>query len=285
MQGDSMNIKKFFRRLLVNQKYKANLSKLKKMQDQVVQSSPSLVAYNDKMKPFRQEMEGEINHLYTRIKSEQEIMLYLIFFSSIGAKMVKPAPDWLRTWGAKIKNEGFAKIGEEITGHADEEVGHDKWHERDVKYLVGIYNQRFAKKLNVEDVLRKGAASCVNEYVNAFERSCAPNRSCTALGMLYETELMTFTLAPQFIGYCVQELGFGALKGMSFLQGHLVSDIEHVNENMRQMQEILDKQTDPEMFNNIVQCGYETIQVYRSYFRQTMELVSRELNSENNIAA
>lgn len=280
-----MSIAKIIRRILINRRYQANLSKLNKMQEAVVSRSESLTIYNDKMLAARKAMEAEIAKLYLDIRSEQEILLYLIYFSAIGAKMVKPAPDWLRAWGAHMKSIGFAEIGEEISHHADEEVGHDKWHERDVKYLVGIYNKRYPKKLDVSTVLAQGASGCVQDYVNAFEKTNAPQTSYAALGMLYETELMTFTLAPKFIGYCVQELGFGVLKGMSFLQGHMVSDIEHVNENMRQMREVLDARTEAETLRGIVNCGEETIQVYRKYFRQTLELVKKELQETHSVAS
>jgi hypothetical protein len=186
--------------------------------------------------------------------------------------MVTPAHEWLSRWGEGFIRLKFEEIGRHLIEHAKEEIGHDRWHRNDVKFLVSHYNKKFNANLDVETILRQGNASCVRRYEAAFRTTIESDSEHMALGMLYETELMTFTLAPELIGYCVRELGLEIMRGLSFLRGHIVSDVGHVQENAEQLQEVLETNPSPEKLAEIVRLGEETVNVYIDYFEQVAEM-------------
>lgn len=286
------NPAKLFRRVLVGVKLRKMQKAVETGQREVAQRSHLVREYNERMRAKRAELEQRVKALYLQIDSEEMVELYLIYFSAVGSKMVAPADSWLTRWGNGLKRLGFESIGAHIVEHAKEEIGHDRWHENDVKFLVSHFNKKYGASLNVTEILNQGNSACVRRYQEAYDSTVQGDTEYQAFGLLYETELMTFTLAPKFIGFCVQELGFEIMRGLSFLRGHMVSDVGHVKENAEQLEEILNG-TSPsqqqQRLLEIIRVGEETVNVYIDYFEQVFQLAkerqqARSLVSEKKAA-
>lgn len=273
---------KFARGLFVGMKLRKIQKSVEQAQAKFIKESASVREYNHRLQPKRDEMDRRIQALYQKINSEELIELYLIYFSAVGAQMVTPAHEWLIRWGEGFIRLRFEDIGRHLIEHAKEEIGHDRWHLNDVKFLVSHYNKKFNADLDVESILRQGHANCVRRYEAAFRTTIESDSEHMALGMLYETELMTFTLAPKFIGHCVQELGLEIMRGLSFLRGHIVSDVGHVQENAEQLQEVLETHPSPEKLADIVYMGEETVNVYIDYFEQVAEMALKNYHSRQS---
>ncbi len=192
--------------------------------------------------------------------------------------MVERAHHWLESFGNGLSQQGFPSLGEGLLKHAKEEVGHDRWHRADVETLVKMYNVRYGAHLEAGAVLKEGDSPCVEQYRVLNEETASGADVFLSLAVLYETEILTFELAPEFIGECVAECGFGILQGMKFLKGHLVSDADHIRDNVEQLSEFLARS--PDALPSLVAAGKQTIDVYDSYFNQVCALAHRQLSPE-----
>lgn len=274
-----MNVVKYCRGYLVNRKLQTINRSIQATQAEEISKHAGLKKYDSLMRAKREELYQRVHHLYAQVDSEQLTELFLIYFSAIGAKMVEPAPVWLNQWGRGFKKIGFEKLGSDLIAHAHDEEGHHIWHQNDVRFLVSHFNQKYGAGLDVPSILQEGAVACVQHYTDAFDYARKPGNEHSAIGMLYETELMTFTLGPQFIGFCVQELGFGILKGLSFLRGHMASDIGHVKENIEQLKELLNGLPREDAMEQMIEMGQKTVDVYIEYFETAMQLAKVKLHS------
>ena len=272
---------KYIRRFLIQLKMRKLKRIVEKSQQISMDKSEWVRKYNELLQPKRDELNHRVNQLYRQLDSNRLIELYLIYFSSVGAEMVKHADVWLTNWGHGLKKAGFEKLGNHLIEHAKEETGHDRWHQNDVKYLVTYYNKKYGTSLQVSEILAQGNINCVQRYTKAYGEVLKSHKLYGSVGMLYETEIMTFTLAPQLIGYCVQELGFEIMRGLSFLRGHIVSDVGHVQENAEQLHEVLEADGTKEVLQEIVKYGEETVDIYIDYFEEVMKLAKASLRSQN----
>lgn len=276
-----MKAMKFVRHLIVSRKTREMHRILNDSQDLARQIGGPVHDYNLRMAPHREYMQQRISAFYTRLennpKCEELIHLFLIHFSSIGSHMVKKANVWLTTWGEAMNTLGFREIGEDFKHHALEEVGHDQWHRNDVKRLAQVYRKKYGRALNPERIIKNAeSADCVRDYYQLSENVITGKDSYLCLAELYETEVMALNLAPDFIGYCVAELGFQILKCLSFLRGHMVSDVDHIRDNIKQMDLYL--KNNVHRLPELEAIGRRTIDIYIRYFEQALSLAERQLN-------
>ena len=266
----------FLRRMLIGQKLRKVRRALRGSQELASALGGGVALYNELMQPQRSRLRGSVDGLYARLGAmppadrRLALHLYLLYFSAIGARMVARADAWLRDWGADFKSLGLNGIGDELVRHAAEEAGHDRWHRNDVASLSARIEAEFGLRLAPADALQEAAgAACLKEYYTLCESVARGADVPLCLAVLYETEIMALDLAPEFIGYCVGELGFGVLGSLSFLKGHVVSDIEHIKDNVHQMDAYLKAR--PQDVERIVQAGAVTARVYAGYFGQALD--------------
>ncbi|MCB0390848.1 MAG: hypothetical protein KDD58_06150 [Bdellovibrionales bacterium] len=276
-------LQKFIRQWIINYRLKPTRQALKSSQNKVYQIKGPVLAYNQKMvdkrKHLKKTFDSLVDRLHKHTKSRDEfIYLTLIYFSSIGRYMVKKAPDWLNNWGLEFEKLGYSDIAENYIEHAKEEMGHDKWHKMDVQNLIKIYNEKFNRSLNVDNILNEGNRNCVKTYTTLSEQVTGGKNCYLSLAELYETEIMAMDLAPNFIAYCVKEVGFDVLKGLKFLNGHVVADVEHIEDNIVQMDRFL--KSNPDKVDDLVTIGNSTIDIYIDYFTDALDLAEETLNSQ-----
>ncbi|USN47834.1 MAG: hypothetical protein H6626_01710 [Pseudobdellovibrionaceae bacterium] len=276
-------LEKYVRQFIINRKLRPTRQALQNSLNLVFEIKGPVLDYHNEMQVKREELRHLFDSLVGRLshqgeRREELIYLSLIYFSSIGRFMVKKAPEWLESWGEGFKAIGFQEISKSYIEHAKEEVGHDKWHERDVKALVQMYNEKFNKNLQVQEVLAAGNRPCIEAYTRLSEVTTGGELCYLSLAELYETEVMALDLAPAFISYCVKEVGFEVLKGLKFLNGHVVADVEHIKENIVQMDHYL--KTNPDKVAQLKSVGEETIDVYADYFSDILNLAEASLNGK-----
>lgn len=243
-------------------------------------SIPEVIKYDQALRPHRDRLAQTVRDLILRIdgygaQRDQMIYLTLISFSSIGAKMVESAEYWLRTWSGQLLAQGYNELGESYRHHADEEVGHDVWHRRDVGALAEMYRSRFGGRINTDKVLNMGNSPCVGAYRHLSESEISGPSTILSLAELYETEIMALELAPNFIRYCVGELGFGILKGLGFLRGHVIADADHIRENIEQLNTLL--ANEPQRLHELIEVGIQTNQIYADYFKELVAMADQLL--------
>lgn len=272
---------KFLRRMIIHFKLAKQKKALRESQATLYKHGESIVEYDKKMTAHRKTMHSEINSLYEKLDrfENKEAMIYLVllYFSSIGAKMVEKAEEWLTSWGDEFTRQGFREIGEDYIHHAKEEVGHDQWHKNDVKALAKMFEEKFGHKIDVQEILKKGNTPCVAHYTELSENTVSKEKVYLSLAELFETEIMALDLAPDFIAYCVAEAGFEVLKGLGFLKGHVAADVDHIEDNVIQMSAFLKER--PETVDDLVSTGKETIEIYTAYFNELFDLAQGHYKS------
>lgn len=281
-----MKLIKMWRRFLVNLKLNKFSKQVAQIQQHAMIANPDVKQYNLKMQTVRDRLDQHITDLYQKLNDEQLVELFLIYFSAVGTHMVASIPEWTENLANRFAEKRLDHLAKHLRQHAKEEVGHINWHRSDVRFLVAHYNQKYGTSLDANAIFAEGNQPCVKRYFDTYSLAMRDNMIHQSMGMFYETELMAFTQAPHFVGFCVQELGFKIMKGLSFLQGHMVADIKHVQENTENMQEVLNNSTEKEReLKEMVQLGQETIEVYVDYFNQVMNLAEaqRKKTAELNL--
>lgn len=280
-------INKFFRYGLIDLKMRKTRLALKASAATLQACVEEARLYDQRLRPYRARLKETVQSLIRKIDAygaerDQMIFLSLIAFSAIGAKMVEKAEPWLKYWSSELGRQGYAALAASYLHHANEEVGHDEWHRRDVRTLVDMYKARFGVSLDKEKILSMGNATCVEDYRVLSEETLAGPHAILSLAELYETEIMALELAPDFIRYCVGELGFEVLKGLGFLRGHVVADVDHIRENIDQLNGFLS--TQPQRLDELVMAGEQTIVVYETYFTELVALADQLLRQTTSDA-
>ncbi len=277
-------MRKILRRFLIQRRLLKSSRALQASHDLSKRFGGAVLDYNQKMEQERTRLRNKVEALCHQAVSdsghaEATLYLTLIYFSSIGAHMVEKADRWLKSWGGGLIESGFREIGLSYIQHAEEEVGHDNWHRRDVKVLAEMFQEKFGHNLEVSQLLLRGRVDCVKRYEELCEEEVSGPLSYRSLGVLYETEIMALDLAPKFIGFCVGELGFEVLKGLGFLNGHMESDIDHIRDNVIQMHEFLKRR--PDSLNELVDAGQKTVSIFEEYFEACLEMAQNHISELN----
>ena len=260
---------KAIRSALVRLKLRKTEARLRKSRQAIDELGGPVLEYERLIAPKRKELGEQIDQLYQGLTC-RKLHLFLIFYSSIGAKMVAKASDWTARWGRWMTERGQTELGAAMTEHASEEVGHDQWHTNDVRTLTLLYERRYGETLNLKRIMSLGSVPCVARYTDLNEGLAIAAEPGRCYGLLSETENLAYFAAPRFIGHCATELGFEIMKGMTFIRGHFASDVHHIRENIEQMHTYLTR--NPESLGAMVAAGEATIDVYINYLHTAMEL-------------
>ena len=73
------------------------------------------------------------------------------------------------------------------------------------------------------------------------------------------------------------------MRGLSFLQGHIAADIDHVKENAEQLNQIMTAESNQQKLDEVVALGEETVNLYIDYFEQVMVLAKRQQKQQREL--
>lgn len=274
---------RYFRHLLMGFKVNQMKKPFRQSQHLARKLGGGVFEYNHLMRGHRKNMQNKIDELYNRIERDPRrkewLLLYLIYFSAIGAHMVEKADRWLNTWADSMRGLGFPEIADSYLQLAPKEANHHQWHREDVHKLCQIYKDKFGRELNVETIFEKAKVACVERYYEFSEKIVEDEKVYLSLAELYETEIMALYHAPELIGYCLAELGPEMMNDLGFFRDHTGTDIERIRGDITQINDYLTKQ--PNHLAQLENAGRATIDFYLEYFNEAVELAWRELQTSS----
>ena len=269
-----MNPIKWLRKKIIQRKLLALELQLKSYKQLVHASGLLMIEYDRKISKKRTELHIRMDRLY-RQASGEVLFRFLIHFSAIGFHMTHGIPEWFRNAGKACLANGFKAAGKDLIHHADEEDGHHLWFESDLKNLLQMRHKQTGGPSDSAEILRHARAACVENYVSLHEGVINSPHPFAWLALKYEIELLSLDLGPRFIGKCVEELGFGILKCLSFVNKHTLADIDHIKSDINGLKEILDER--PDALDLMVRIGENSIEAYARFFE---EAFARAENAE-----
>jgi hypothetical protein len=255
----------WLRKKIISFKLDSIQTQLAVYKKQIADSGPEMQAYDKKLALKRKELVDRVAPLY-KAASPDVLSLFLIQFSAIGTQMTSGVPGWFRRIGQACVDKGFEKIGKEILEHSQEEDDHSLWFEKDLQLMVDWQKRKKHRYFNAERILKDSRASCVQKYSDLHENLIRSPMPLAWLALKYEIELLSLELGPQFISQCVSELGFGILKGLSFVSQHAVADVTHIRDDLEQLTHVLDAH--PQSLQDLVAAGEHAIEIYALYFEE-----------------
>ncbi len=256
------------RRLIVNQKLAKTLEYQEKLDDDVASRSDLFQCYWQSVEPARVKMKERMEWLSAAI-DQKSVEPFLIHFSALGYHMTSQVADWITSAGQACLAQGYMELGQKLVKHAAHEDGHHELYRNDLKGLLAGYNKKHGAGLTADALIDMPPTPGVASYIQLHEGVISSAHPYAQIAIESEIELVSVLYGPMMIGRCVELLGFGILKQLSFVEDHTLLDVGHTTYNFKAMDAFLNEH--PETLEPLIDAGRAAIRAYTQYLEDAFD--------------
>lgn len=239
-------------------------------------STPDLVheLYDPRIQAARDRFAGGPGKSILRTEmTADEVVLFLIHFSSWGVKMTEPVESWIGRAGEQCDRRGYTALGRALTLHAKHEANHHLMMVEDTRKLVALWNRRHSRPLDAAAFLDAPPPASVLAYSRLHEDVIAGQAPFAQLAIEYEIESLSVTFGPSFVAHCARIAGGDVLEGLSFIEEHAALDVGHTRFNRVELQKLIT--LDAAHVEPLVHAGTAALDTYGSFLEDCMVRATR----------
>ena len=209
--------------------------------------------------------------LFDPSRTGQELLAFLIFFSSRGTQMTQFVEEWIRKAGERCIELGLEELGTKLVTHAKHEAGHDQMMRDDLKMAVDRWNQLFNEELSAQELLDNSESPATKRYRDLHEAVAAGNRPWGQIAIEYEIERLSTTVGAEFMRICQNH--FGGSQPTSFLEEHVAIDAGHTEFNRRLLEQLISAK--PAEAEHLVSTGTAALNIYSEFLDECVRDATR----------
>ena len=198
-----------------------------------------------------------------------QMLLWLINFSSRGVRMTAPVEGWIRRAGERCQELGFEDVGRQLVKHASQEHDHHLMMIEDTIALVNRWNSTHEEQLDATTLLERPATPSVQAYIDLHEDIIASEQPYRQVAIEREIEGLSLALGPSMIGRCRDLLGMDGLSEVSFITDHVELDVGHTAFNEKLLKKLFDAA--PETVDAMIEAGTAALTSYLGFMTDCLD--------------
>jgi hypothetical protein len=230
--------------------------------------------YGPHVQPFRLALSQHEVWQFLKKPDPVVLELFLIEYCALGVAMTEPVEGWIRRAAERCQQLGFAKAGEFLVSHADEQKDHHVPFINDTRWLIDRWNAKHDRQLDAEELLSQPLTAGVTNYRALHEAIISADTPYCQLAIEFEIERLAFTYGAGAIPKIVRALGSEAIKGLQFLQNRVNHGIWHASRTESQLNQILHDV--PSTLAVLTETAGMALKTYGQYLSDCLAFASKE---------